>query len=849
MPVAAIPAIVAVAVAASSVAATGLAVYQAVRQPSASTVAAAVGAGLQLPASLAGFAKALQFPEVVSEAAAPAIEVSEALSKVLGEGFGAGFKALAQILTPLRVLDPRFREVSQSILGMAGKSLPDIASVLSLSLGKPRRRFKDIPLLQLTGLDEDVQPLGEVVAESSQQSAEQVAGSIGMTKEALDELTGAVDGAGATIGFPLIDIIRQRGLSVSSVLEAIQGDIKAGFDTLNAVPKYLREQAGEGVAGQVAELLRVVVSGVISLVAGLVFEAVEVAHRPIADGLEPRVEEFFRTYRDAIRPAGEMRPEDAPEAAARAFGEALKFGVTAHMLAVVAELAHPLKHLGFPQLAAGLVDAAAFGPIMSNTIGRSISVGLGRATEWQARREFRTVWPGLREATEMMLERRISPEQLAERLRYEGWPEWWIEAYLPVPFKEPPPRELAIVYEDVEVDEAWVLTMLKQQGYADEDAERLLTGIRLRTQKSLRAGLISEVLGAYEDGLLQEQDLRDRLAPLNMRDENIRLLLDRANLGLSRNQAKALLGVYRKKAEEGIMPVEEFRVLLRSLGFVDSEVEMQAGRVDAERGVRRFREEVAEGEREIRKLQELAAKLEEERVRRGLSTPADLEARLLALGYEAQTAQMLATLALVRQDPILRLPTALTKEAQAQKTREILAEEILARVRNEVLDPGLAGLQLLGLGLTVDEIKARVDLELARITKPPEAQEPPKEPAPIREARRIRTQEAQDRFQAGELDEAGLRAALLSFGHPAGLVEVMVSREATERRLRDQRSRQTERSRTLAELNTLQRDLILDAVRTGQGDPADAILALQAIGLTKAEATLRVTQAIRPEAS
>jgi hypothetical protein len=871
-----------IAGAAASVVGTGLSIYQAVKQPSVATIAGAAVRTLQLPGQLADFSVKVGFTEAVPESIAPALEVAQSLSQVLGKDLTNMVAQFAQTLKPLADLDPRLRDMIVPLIGIGGRSLPDLASVLSLTMGRPRRRYRDVPLEGFTGLDEDVQPLGEVIAETQQQTADQIATSIGGTSEELRKLLNQVGDGVPALRFPLIEVFKEQGFSVSSALNAISADVRAFFENVGSVRKYLRESVGDQIPEQMKTLFGVIVRGILTLVVDLLKEAVEVAHKPIADVLTPKFQEFLDEYQKGTKRSEPVEPGDAAGLAASMWEAALKFGVTAHAYAVAGELIHVTKHLGLPQFSAALVDAAAFGPIISNTIGRQISVGLGRATEWEARHRFRTVYPGLREAEQMYLERRISRSDYAERIRWEGWPEWWIKAYLAldepeeqaVPFREPAPRELGIIWEDVQSDDAWILTMLKQQGYADPDAERIMRGVRLRSQKSLRSGLLSEVNTAFQDGLLYEEDLRRFLAPLNLREESLSLLLDRARLGLAANQAKKLLAAQRTLVEQDVIPLDQFRVSARALGFVDSQVEAEAAVIEAKAKGRLLKAERVEYEKEMRQYQEKVATVAEEEVRRGIITPEAFEAQLLQAGFEPQLAKASAELARVRQKPVLKLPEALTFEAQQQKVAGLIQDEILRRVQAGALDPGLAGLHLAALGIPTDEILALVRLAVARIPKAVADKQPSTESPQVREARQIRTQDAVARYQAGEIDEAGLRVALQAAGVAQDVLESTVARESSEKRVKAvaataaakakaaqdaaaakaKAEAQAERDRqaALKEIQALQRDIILTALRKGQLEAEDARVGLQMVGLSAEEADHLVTRellrAVKPAA-
>jgi hypothetical protein len=865
-------AVASVAAKAATVAYTALTVYQAVQRPSVGSILAATTNVLKLPGDLAAYAAKMGIIDAVPAEIAASLDVSRAFSEVLGKDVTVAVNGLIQALQPFGQLDPRLHDILVPLVGLTNRSLPDITNVLALTLGKPRRKYKDVGLAEFTGLDEDVQPLGEVIDEGLKSTTMDIRTLVReRDEEAQKERERDLvrrDQILQDLGFGSEADRKQWADTVRFFIEGVGKGPDQWKENLSAAITNGMLPVFEGVVGSIGP----VISALINVIAVTVERGAEIAVEPIQRGLTGPLEKFFDTYRRNIQVSDAIRPEDTSTLAVAQFGEAMRFGVTAHMVALLCELCHPLKHLGLPQLAAGMVDAAAFGPIIGATIGTRIRVGLGRASELDARRTFRTTWPDIRTCEQMFLEGAMTRDAYAERLRYEGWPEHYIEMYLAmgedealaVPYREPNARELGILFEDVDVTEDWVLNMLRQQGYYIKDAEQILNGVQLRATKSFRQGLISELLSAYEDGLLYEQDFRDRLAPLHLREQTIRLLLDRSNLGLAHKQATRMAAVHRTLVENDVIPLDQYRVSLRALGYIDSQVEIEASLVDAKRRGKLLKDELRQEEAAFRKLQEETVRMYEERIRRGLSTPEEYQQVLLQLGFEDQLASATAELARVRQKPVLQLPTAMTPEAQAQRVRELLQKEILVRVTAKTIDPGLAGLNLLAMGLTKEEAEAQVRLAMARIPPEPAAGEKPEDTPEQREARRIRTNEAITRYAAGELDDAGLRAALVAAGNADQVVDATVSREATERRItvnrtaadaqaraattaqqataKAQAAAVAERDAVLEEIKRLQRDIILEAFRKGALTAEEATLGLREVGYDVETADLLVTR-------
>jgi hypothetical protein len=848
-----------------------------------------VGALLNMAPSLGIDVGGLQLPE-------DTLKFTELFSKVLGQDFTIAMRGLGEMLRSLGPLEPRLRDIGGALVGLGGASIPNIGALLALSLGKPRRRYRDVGLGEFTGLDEEIQPLGEVIDEAAKSTTMDIRVLLRELAEeqAEREKDRIYEERQTHQGF-----FERYMAAQSEGLEWWKRFLESPADATRERVGSLSEAITEGLlpnAERVMQFLGPLLAAITELVTKSVVEVARVAHEPMSKGLTDSFADFLDTYRRGIGKNEEVKPDDVTPMAVSYMQDALRFGTTAHAFALLAEICLPLKELGIAQLAAALADAAAFAPIVSSTIGTRIRASLGRAAELDARRTFRTYWPGTRDVEAMWLEGRLTRDDYAERLRYEGWPERYIKAYLAlgeeeedaVPYKEPAARELAILYEDVDVTEAWILNMLRQSGYAPRDAEQLLTGVKLRAQKSIRQGLISELLSAYEDGLLYESDFRDRLAPLHLREESIRLLLGRANLGLAHKQAGRMATVHRTLVENDVVDLDQFRVSLRALGYIDSQVEIEASLVDAKRRGKLLKEEQRETEKQFRELQEVTVKLYEDCIRRGLATPDEYRERLLEIGFEPQLAAATAEVARVRQRPVLQLPTAETPEAIKQRVQELLHKEVLTRVTAKTIQPGLAALNLVALGMTDAEAEAQVRLAMARIPPEPAKEEKDEETPEQREARRIRTNEAITRYQAGELDEDALRRALGAAGVSDEVAAATVSRESTEKRLTAarkaaeatrsaataaeraataaqqaaerqraaalaaaeraataaQQAAERQRAAALAEIQRLQRDIILEAVTKGALSEQEAVIGLQEVGYDADTARLLVDREI-----
>lgn len=612
----------------------------------------------------------------------------------------------------------------------------------------------------------------------------------------------------------MTEAIAQSG---TANVEAAKTQLEALQAFLEGLVAGLSEVITKGVFPPVELLLQLlgpVLVPLVTLFAETAVKAVKIAHEPVAQALEKPFREQLTNFTSQFLGSEGVRPDQAIERATVMFGQALKFGTFAHALALVGELVHPTKELGLPQLAAALADFGAFAPIAANTVGIEARAAIGRPMQYQANRITRSQLPDLRAVTEMFLERRIDLATFKERLAFEGWRDEWIEAYLTpagdpdeaVPYREPTARELGVIFEDVTVDEAWIMAMLRQGGYSDRDADQVLKGVRMRGQKSVRMGLLSEAQGAFEEGTLSADGLDQVLETLGLRDESRRLVHQRGALGRARHVTKLLAQQYETLAKGQVIGLEDYRVALAGLGMQDEVVAAEVAVVDALLRGQVAKDERAEIKTEVRKEQALAVEIAEKQVRLGTLSVPEAQAILEQYGIHENQARLMAMLAGLKTLPVPKLPEVLSVEAAQQKIQEFEVDAILSLVGRGVMEGPIGLAVLLGLGVGLQEATARIALAVARATKAPKLPEPTKESPEVREARRIRTQEAVAAFRAGDSSEGELRARLSAAGNTEAIVDAMVSREVTLARIAAER--ELERLAT-----QIQRDLLRAAAK------------------------------------
>jgi len=160
--------------------------------------------------------------------------------------------------------------------------------------------------------------------------------------------------------------------------------------------------------------------------------------------------------------------------------------MAAHLVAIGCREGFGAKHLGFPQLAAYLADAASFGKDRREHGRRSDRSRPSLAPRGGARwRSSGPSCPTPGSFIEQFFERTCPTPSSWVFFREQGWSEEAVSRQTQSVYRKASPREMAMVFEDGEVDPVWGLRMLQRHGFNDDDSGFLFKGILSRAAKSL----------------------------------------------------------------------------------------------------------------------------------------------------------------------------------------------------------------------------------------------------------------------------------------------------------------------------------------------------------------------------
>ncbi len=481
---------------------------------------------------------------------------------------------------------------------------------------------------------------------------------------------------------------------------------------------HKEELAAHPATGPVEGLLETITKSLVCIFQTILQPVIEAGSKTADVIFRPVTTTIVGALNDIFAQLGEADPNRVTEVGGTVLAKAIELGMAAHGLAVIAEAAYPTKNLGLPQIAAFLVDVSGFKVVGDAVVGEQIRAVLRQPMHYRSNFLHRPNLPELRDAMQAWRKLAFSDADFARLVRFHGYPDTFIPFFEQVATLEPRVRELALVFDDVETDESWLTRALQRAGYRGDDVDKLHRGIAARANKTFRQNLIAELISQITDGLHDIVWLRENLRAQGLRPQTITLITTHAQLKLTREHTKELAQVWQTKAEQEVITVLEYRVALIGLGFTTSVVSAKVALVDAKLRGKVVKQEKAQIESVVRKVQAERSQQAIQLFRRGILSEDQLHAVLAGLGFVEAQAR-----ALVDLESAKRLPAhaGVTNTAEQATLRKVLAARVDAVVlllRHERIDADQAFASLVALGLDPELAAAEVEKELARLKLP-----------------------------------------------------------------------------------------------------------------------------------
>jgi hypothetical protein len=595
--------------------------------------------------------------------------------------------------------------------------------------------------------------------------------------------------AGAAGADTLTGGTEKDDVSEPGAMEAVAAVIGHGWNKfLSAIPDWAQEVVKAEIAGTLPTLFAKHEAAAQLL--ALVREKIESTFGSIG-------QQILEGSTGPLDTIGPIQPGGHAPVAREMLGRAFGLGHEAHLLSSLAEVLHPIKHLGLPQIAALMADMAGFKEIVQADRGTRIKVALQRPAEYHANMIHRTRLLAPAEAQDLVQKRLLTVAAYKESLRYQGFDEDAVESLGSAVWLDPNLRTIGMVLDDSEVDPSWLRDKLNRTGLEDADVDLWEGALQRRAVRTFRHAYLNTVTDNYRDGFMDASSLESELLRLGVTAPARELIVARANLERHRTLAAALLKAAQESVDNREITVDEYRAVLAGLGMEPDFAAAAAALAEAKLTGKTMQKEQANLDKLLNQDRAARIQLAQESFRRYLIEPDEMRIMLEGIGVEPDFAQAIVSLAAIKREPVPKQPATFTPAAQAEVANKALEEAAIQSFRKGLIDEktledaltnaqadvlGRVALALgdepsifTGLNPQLAKIKATVAREKAR--RVPTPKDFLVFPAPDTRPTQIQTEAALALFRNEKLDEAGLRVRLKEIGHSPAMIEALVSRE------------------------------------------------------------------------
>lgn len=214
---------------------------------------------------------------------------------------------------------------------------------------------------------------------------------------------------------------------------------------------------------------------------------------------------------------------------------------------------------------------------------------IGLSSDW-AKRFWRAHWelPGVREGFEMLHRRFISKGELELLLRSRDIPSFWRERLVKLSYEPYTRVDVRRMYDLGVVSETEVYENYQDLGYDEEHALKLTEWTIKEYGEGERELTKSEVLSAYKDGVITQNNAIIYLASLDYSEEQILILISRIDLQKEADYEREVVENVRLAFVSGLIDendvIAELGALNPPSGFIEERLKLW--RIQAKRGLK-----------------------------------------------------------------------------------------------------------------------------------------------------------------------------------------------------------------------------------------------------------------------
>jgi len=363
---------------------------------------------------------------------------------------------------------------------------------------------------------------------------------------------------------------------------------------------------------------------------------------------------------------GPAKPETAFARGIAAFALASGFGMSAHFIASLTELLHPVKWMGLHYVSGFLAHMGSFSMVSNSLMGPYLRASVSRPLEYFINQQLRPTIPPLGEVLALRRKYAIDMDTFRLFMSYHGISDELIENYLLYLPSDPrlydilrmadvyippatPTPEGARKCEQVTVDwrnnpNWWYELKFKLAGYDDVDVPQLIKVVHARLEQRGRARLRATSGLFYRRGYAHTEWYKARLRESGATPADIELFVQAEDIAHQADYVHDMILLYEDMFIKEQISEGDFALAIHGLVPRMDRAELIIKRAKIRKIPRPARKVDKELERAKREMQKLYLRLYREQFRKGLITAKEYRANLIALGLTEDYADVVVAL-------------------------------------------------------------------------------------------------------------------------------------------------------------------------------------------------------------
>ena len=337
-----------------------------------------------------------------------------------------------------------------------------------------------------------------------------------------------------------------------------------------------------------------------------------------------------------------VTPERSAGIAAGMFGAAVGFGALAHGMALSVEAIPNLKYMGVHYLSAFVARMGSFGTISSATMGVIAALAIREPFGYYMKSILRPTQPREMDLQMMAVKPDIDLNTFRQGMKYQGYSDFWIDAFERTMYHEPRYFELSMLGEDEAATDEWLYTKARRGGYSEEDAVVFVSSLIKKVTRDQRKEFYKQAFNAFKEGYISTDQFKENLDYLGIRPEAKELSVQAAKMAYEADLYKELVSTYRYAFTSDLITEGEYRVSLSTLGMTGERIDAIIELEWVKKRPKILKAERKEIEAAWRDIQAKYSRVYIESFRRGLITEGQLATYLTAIGIEERAARATA---------------------------------------------------------------------------------------------------------------------------------------------------------------------------------------------------------------